>query len=178
MNAIIGFLNSLYLSRNKKCKVQTKFRCCVVWLLLPLSPLCTEPCRDPDLCKYLAANQPDASPCSQCVTGHLWGEVTNVVTERACAYVCVCASVMSLREKRVFATVSALATCLGLMRLVASRSDWLPAPAFVLFYSLHGCTHAQVKTRIRTAVIIRILKRSKNTSRNGRAYKFAGEGHL
>lgn len=89
---------------------------------------------------------------------------------------CVCARVMSLREKRVFATVSALATCLGLMRLVASHSDWLPAPAFVLFYSLHGRMRAQVRSAHGSGqqfVIIRILKWSKNTRRNGRPYKLA-----
>lgn len=54
------------------------------------SPPPTEPRRDPDLCKHFAANQPDTSPCSQCVSGHLRGEVTVFVCARMCVFVCVC----------------------------------------------------------------------------------------
>lgn len=95
----------------------------------------TEPCRDPDLCKHFAANQPDTSPCSQCVSGYLWGEITNVVS------VCV---LQSLGEKMVFACVSALAMCLGMMRLLGSLSNSLPMPAFVcVFYtSVCACTNS------------------------------------
>lgn len=53
----------------------------------------TEPCRDPDLCKHFAANQPDTAPCSQCVSGHLRGEVANAVTVCGCVCECVLASV-------------------------------------------------------------------------------------
>lgn len=92
--------------------------------------LSIEPRRDPNLCKHFKANQPDAPPCSQCVSWHLRGEVTNAVI------VCVCECAWpSLGEKMVFACVPAPATCLGLMRLLASLSHWLPGTASVFLYT-------------------------------------------
>lgn len=44
----------------------------------------------------------------------------------------------------VFACVSALPTCLGLMRLPASRSSWLPVPAFVfVLLCMYVCARAK-----------------------------------
>lgn len=46
----------------------------------------------------------------------------------------------------VFASVSALASRLEMMRLAAPRSDWPPAPAFILLYSLPGRPCARVRS--------------------------------
>lgn len=49
---------------------------------------------------------------------------------------CVCECAWpSLGEKMVFACVPAPATCLGLMRLLASLSNWLPGTASVFLYT-------------------------------------------
>lgn len=77
--------------------------------------LSIEPRRDPNLCKHFKANQPDAPPCSQCVSWHLRGEVTNAVI------VCVCECAWpSLGEKMVFACVSGVDEVTGFsVQLVA-----------------------------------------------------------
>lgn len=70
-------------------------------------------------------------------------EVRSLMLSQCPLHVCVC---VSLRGEMVFAFVSALASCLELMRLAAPRPDWPPAPAFILFYSLPGRPCAAVRS--------------------------------
>lgn len=109
---------------------------CIFYVFLSYY-LSLEPCRDPDLCKHFTANQPDTSPCSQCVSGHLWGEVINVVT--------VCAAVPGGGEDGVCMCVSSGYVC-GVDEVTGFSVQLVAFACICLFFTVYTWVCACAKS--------------------------------